>query len=64
LLLDMTKYVDTRKTTANRANINMEMRDRGDMGDHGHLWMAHEMDVPLRDAFRIGWGDCWEDALG
>ena len=64
LLLDRTKYVGTGQTSANRAHIRMEMRDRGDMGALGHLWMAHETDVALRDAFQIGWGDCWEDALG
>ena len=54
LLLDRTKYVGTRKAATNMAHIMMEMRDRGDMGEHGHLWMAHEIDVPLRDAFPVG----------
>ncbi len=56
LLLDRTKNVGIGKATANRARIMMEMRDMGDMGDHGHLWMAHETDVSLWDAFPIGWG--------
>ena len=54
----------TGQTTTNKAQIRMEMRDKGDMGVHEHLWIAQEIDVPLRDAFSIGWGDCWEDALG
>ena len=56
LFLDRTKYVSTGKTTAIRTEIRMEMRERGDMGGHGHLWMAHETDVPMRYAFLIGWG--------
>ncbi len=41
LLLDRTKYVGIGKTTANMAQIRMEMRDMGGMGGHRHLWMAH-----------------------
>ena len=58
LILDRTKYVGTWKASANKAKIRMEIRNRGEMGDHGHLWKAHETDVPLRDAFPIGFGDC------
>jgi len=28
------------------------------------MWMSHETDEPLRDAFPDGWGDMGEDALG
>ena len=58
MLLDRTRDVGIGKATANKAHMRMEMRDIGDMGDHGHLWMAHETDVPWRDAFPIGWGGC------
>ena len=64
LVLDMTKYVGTGLTGSNRAQIRKEMVDiRRDMGEHDGIFMAHETDVPLRDAVSSRWGDCWEDGL-
>ena len=63
LLLDKTKYVGTCQATPNRAQIKQDMRGRGDMGEHSSLFMTHETDVLVRDAFPSGWGDCWGDAL-
>jgi hypothetical protein len=35
-----------------------------DAGKFMGMWMSHETDEPLRDAFPNGWGDNGEDALG
>jgi hypothetical protein len=37
---------------------------RADVDEFMGMWMAHETDEPLRDAFPNGWGDIGEDALG
>jgi hypothetical protein len=37
---------------------------RADAGEFMGMWMAHETDEPLRDAFPSGWGDIGGDALG
>ena len=39
------------------------MRGRGDKGEHLGLFGTHETDVPVRDAFPSGLGDCWGNAL-
>ena len=39
------------------------MQERVDDGSFDGVWMAHEIDVPLRDAFPNGWGDARGDAL-
>ena len=59
LLFDRTKYVSTCKASPNIAQMRQDMRSRGDMGEHSYLFMAHETDAPLRDAFPSSWGDCW-----
>jgi hypothetical protein len=51
LLLDMTKYVGTGQATPNRAQIRQDMKGRRNVGEHAGLYMAHETDVPVRDAF-------------
>ncbi len=43
---------------------NVYMQERADEGEFQGLWMSHETDEPLRDAFPNGWGGCGEDALG
>jgi hypothetical protein len=63
LLRDRTKYVGMGQAVPTRAEVRHAMRDRGDAGDHATLWMAHETDVPTRDAFPLGWVDCWGDVL-
>ena len=35
----------------------------GDDVEFDRVWMAHETDVPLLDAFPNGWGDAGGDAL-
>ncbi len=35
-----------------------------DVGEFMGMWMAHETDEPLRDAFPDGLGDIGGDALG
>ncbi len=39
------------------------MQERANEGEFDGVRMAHETDVPLRDAFPIGWGDVGGDAL-
>jgi hypothetical protein len=63
LVLDKTKYVGTGRTGSNRAQIRQEMVERGDKGEYDGIFMAHETDAPLRDAFPSGWGIYWGDAL-
>ena len=46
-----------------RGREDEDMRGRDDLGEHAGLYMAHETDVPMRDAFPSGWRDCWMDAL-
>ena len=39
------------------------MQERAYGGEFDGIWMAHETDVPLRDAFPYGWGDAGGDGL-
>ena len=59
LLLDKTKYVGIGLSSPNKAQIRQDMRGKGDTGEHAGFFMAHETDVLMRDAFPLGWGDCW-----
>ncbi len=57
-------YVGIGQATANMAKIrHVYMRAMGDVGEHAGLFMVHETDVPLRDAFTSRWGDFLGDAL-
>ena len=47
----------------NKAQVRAAMQDRADGGEFAGMWMAHETDVPVRDAFPNGWGECGGDAL-
>jgi hypothetical protein len=47
----------------NKAQVRAEMQERANDGEFDGVWMAHETDVPLRDAFPNGWGDAGGDAL-
>jgi len=64
LVLDRTKYVGTGTTGRNKAQVRHDMIANADVGEFMGMFMAHEMDGPLRDAFPNGWGDIGEDALG
>jgi hypothetical protein len=45
--------------------VRAEMQERTDDGEFDGVWMSHETDVPLRDAFLNGWEDGGgEDVLG
>jgi hypothetical protein len=57
LILDMVKYVGTRRLGPNRAQVRAEMHERADGGEFEGLWMSHETDEPLREAFPSGWGE-------
>ncbi len=46
-----------------KAQVRAEMQDMADGGEFAGVWMTHETDVPIRDAFPIGWGECGGDAL-
>ncbi len=50
LVLDMTKYVGTGRANTNKAQIRLDMLIKGDASEYVGLWMAHETDVPPRDA--------------
>ncbi len=63
LVLDMTKYVGMRHTGLNMPQIRQEMVGKANMGEYFNMWMAHETDVPLKDAFPAGWMGIGEDAL-
>ncbi len=63
LILDRVKYVGTGRMGPNKAQVRAEMHDRADGGEFAGVWMAHETDVPIRDAFLNGWGECGGDAL-
>ena len=63
LVLDRTKYVGTGHTGMKRAQIRHEMRDRADRGEYHDIWIAHETDIPLRNAFPGGRMGIGEDAL-
>jgi len=56
LILDKVKYVGTGRLGPNRAQVRAEIHERADGGEFEGLWMSHETDEPLRDAFPIGWG--------
>ena len=58
LILDRVKYVGTGRMGPNKAQARAEMMDRADGGEFAGVWMAHETDVPIRDAFPNGWGEC------
>ena len=47
----------------NKAQVLAEMHERANEGEFEGVWMAHETDVPLRDAFPNGWEDVGGDAL-
>ena len=57
LMLDMTKYVGTGIVGSNKAQIRQEMQDMADEGEFVGMWMAHETDEPVRDAFPNGCGN-------
>jgi hypothetical protein len=57
LVLDMTKYVGTVRTSSNRAHTRMDVLERSYAGEHADPWAAHDTNMPPRDAFPIGWGD-------
>ena len=63
LILDRVKYVGIRRMGPNKAQVRAEMQERGNEGEFEGVWMVHEIDVPLRDAFPNGWGDAEGDAL-
>ena len=64
LVLDRTKYVGTGTTGHNKAHVRQKMIAMAYAGEFMGMWMAHETDEPLRDAFPNGWGGIVEDALG
>jgi len=57
LIPDRVKYVGTGRLGPNKAHVREEMQERADDGEFDGVWMAHETDVPLRDAFPNGWED-------
>ena len=63
LILDRVKYVGIGRMGPNKAHVRADMMDRADGGEFEGVWMAHETDVPMRDAFPNGWGECGGDAL-
>ena len=63
LILDRVKYVGSGRLGPNKAQVRAEMQERADAGEFDGMWMAHETDVPVRDAFPNGWGDAGGDAL-
>jgi hypothetical protein len=64
LILDMVKYVGSGHLGPNKARVRAEMQESAYEGEFDGVWMAHETDAPLRDAFPNGWGDVGGDALG
>ncbi len=63
LVLDRVKYVGAGRLGPNKAQVRAEMQERANEGEFDGVWMAHETDVPLRNAFPNGWGDAGGDAL-
>ena len=53
----MVKYVGTGRLGPNKAQVRADMQERADEGEFEGLWMSHETDEPLRDAFPNGWGE-------
>ncbi len=64
IILDRVKYVGTGHLGPNKAQVRADMQERADEGEFQGIWLSHETDEPLRDAFPNGWGECGEDALG
>jgi hypothetical protein len=62
LVLDRTKYVGTGATGHNKSRVRQDMIAMADAGKFTGMWIAHETDEPLRDAFPNGWGDMGEIA--
>ena len=56
LILDRVKYVGAGRSGPNKAQVRAEMQERANEGEFEGLWMSHETDEPLRDAFPNGWG--------
>ncbi len=50
----------TRRVGPNKAQVRAEMQERADGGEFDGVWMAHETDVPLKDAFPYKWGEVGE----
>jgi len=63
LILDLINYIGTGHTATNRAHVRAEMMERAEAREFRGVRMAHETDVPLRDAFFNEWGDIGGDAL-
>ena len=63
LILDRVKYVGIGRLGPYKAQLRAEMQERANEGHFEGVWMAHEIDVPLRDAFPNGWGGAGGDAL-
>jgi hypothetical protein len=63
LILDRVKYVGTGRMGPNKAHVRAEMKERADGGEFEGVWIAHETDVPLWNAFPNGWGEYGRDAL-
>jgi len=63
LILDRVKYVGFGRLGPNIAQVWAEMQERADDEEFDGVWMSHETDVPLRDAFPNGWEDAGGDAL-
>ena len=63
LILDRVKYVGVGRLGPNKAQVRAEMQERANEGEFVGVRMAHETDVPLRDAFPSGWGDVGGNAL-
>jgi hypothetical protein len=55
LILDRVKYVGSGRLGPNKAQVHAGMKERVDEGEFEGLWMSHETDEPLKDAFPNGW---------
>jgi hypothetical protein len=55
--------VGTWQIRNNRAQIRQDTIDMTDVGEYYGMRIAHETNVPLRDAFPSGWMSIGEDAL-
>jgi hypothetical protein len=62
-ILDRVKYVGIGRLGPNKVQVRAEMQERANEGEFEGVWMGHETNVPLRDAFPNGWGDARGDAL-
>ena len=54
MILDRVKYVGAGRMGPNKAQVRAAMHDRADGGEFAGMWMAHETNVPVRDAFPNG----------